>query len=233
MQFFVGTSGYSYPKWRGSFYPAKMKPVAMLSYYAEHFAACELNDTFRRLPTVEVVAERARHVPARFRFAVKAPPTITHRKRLRDVAEDAEQFLTVAKALGRKLGPLLFQLPPNMKQDLARLDALLKAIDRRANVAVEFRHPSWFADDTYALLKKHRAALCAADAEELPEAPLIDAAKWGYVRMRRENYTDRQLRAWITKLRARPWAKCYVFFKHEDTGTGPHFAARFLDLAAE
>lgn len=232
MQFYVGTSGYSYPKWKTSFYPKSLKTADMLSYYAERFASVEINSSYYHLPEAEVVAGWAEQTPASFRFVLKAPQTITHRKRLNGVAAEVAEFLAVAGALKRRAGPVFFQLPPNFKQDLAKLAAFLKLLPRSTRAAFEFRHESWLNDETYALLKKHRAALCVADAEDLPATPLIATAKWGYFRLRRENYTDAQLRSWIKRIRAQPWDEVFVFFKHEDTGTGPKFGARLLKLAA-
>jgi uncharacterized protein YecE (DUF72 family) len=136
-------------------------------------------------------------------------------------------------AFGRRRGPLLFQLPPNFKQDLSRLAAFLKLLGKRSTAAFEFRHPSWSDDEVYALLRTYRCALVAADAEELPTQPLLDLTDWGYVRLRREDYSDRELRAWIKRLREQNWKRAYVYFKHEETGSGPRLAQRFLELAGK
>lgn len=231
-EFLLGTSGYAYREWKGKFYPAKISPDDMLGYYGERFSAVEMNNTFYHLPKADVVKEWARQVPASFRFAIKAPQTITHRKRLKNAKAETDELLRTIAVLKRRLGPVLFQLPPNMKIDLPRLDDFLTLLARRVPAAVEFRHASWLNDDVYACLRRHRAALCIADAEDLPAVEPIDTADWGYVRLRREDYTDRQLRAWITKLRAQKWKRAYVFFKHEETGSGPRLAARFAELAA-
>jgi uncharacterized protein YecE (DUF72 family) len=231
MQFYVGTSGYSYPKWKGSFYPAKLPQKEVLSYYAERFAAVEINGSFRRLPSESDVQRWAEQVPKTFRFALKAPQTITHFKRLKDVGDATTALLHTVSLLGARRGPVLFQLPPNFKKDVPRLEAFLKLLGKRPLAAFEFRHASWFDDEVFDRLRKHRCALCAADDEELPQAKVINTAGWGYVRLRRQRYTKKTLAEWIQKLRSENWDKVYVFFKHEDTGTGPKFAARFLDLA--
>lgn len=228
MQLFVGTSGYSYPQWRGSFYPAKLPADAMLEHYAANFAAVEINGTFYRLPSRDVVRNWTTQVPAAFRFAVKAPQTITHRKRLQKCALETKQLLAVVEVLKKRCGPILFGLPPNMKCDLPRLDAFLMMFARRAPAACEFRHASWFDDEVFACLKKHRAALCVADAEELPPQRLVATTDWGYVRLRRANYTTAQLQRWATNIQAQSWQRAYVFFKHEDTGSGPRLATQFL-----
>lgn len=233
MQLLVGTSGYSYPKWRGSFYPAKLPTDAMLEYYGTQFNAVEINGTFYRLPEPSAVRDWTTQVPAKFQFAIKAPQTITHRKRLKDVDRETKQLLDVVSELKKRRGPVLFGLPPNMKCDLARLDAFLEMLDRRVPTAFEFRHVSWFTDEVFDCLRKHKAALCVADAEELPPQKLIATTDWGYVRLRRENYTAAQLKRWAANIQAQPWKRAYVFFKHEDTGTGPRFAKQFLKKCDE
>ena len=231
MQFFVGTSGYSYPKWKGSLYPEKLPQSQMLSYYAERFGAVEINNTFYKMPSASDVKSWASQVPPNFRFAIKAPQTITHFKRLKDAAEPTEQLFRMAGELKARLGPGLFGLPPNFKKDLPRLRTFLKLVPRNRQVAFEFRHESWFDGETFDCLRERRCALCIADAAELPRTKLSDTAGWGYIRLRRKNYTRKSLVDWIKKMRAMPWNEAYVFFKHEDTGTGPKFAVRFLELA--
>lgn len=233
MRFYVGTSGFSYPKWKPSFYPKTLKPADFLKFYGEHFASVEINGTFRQLPTAGAVAAWIEQTPASFRFVLKAQQAITHRKRLVDCEGEVAALLKSVSLLKRRAGPILFQLPPNFKQDLSRLAAFLKLLPKRIQAAFEFRHESWLDEETYALLRKHHAALCVADAEELPPTPIVATADWGYFRLRRENYTAAQLSKWIQRIREQPWKEAFVFFKHEDTGTGPKFGARFLKLAAE
>ena len=231
MQFFVGTSGYSYKEWKGSFYPEKLPQKEMLSFYGKQFSTVEMNNTFYRLPTATVVESWAQQVPKGFRFALKAPQTITHHKRLKGIEQDVDLFQQSASVLKKHLGPLVFQLPPNFKKDLPRLSTLLDQIKSKYCVALEFRHESWFDDEVFDCLRKKSCALCVADAEDLPKPRLADTANWGYVRLRREAYTDKDLKKWIKNLSAQGWKETYVYFKHEDTGTGPKFAARFLELA--
>lgn len=233
MQLYVGTSGFSYRKWKPSFYPRTLKPAEFLGFYAERFATVEINQSFRRLPAADAIAGWIEQTPASFRFALKAPQTITHRKRLVGVDAELKEFVATAKLLKGRAGPLLFQLPPNFKQDLGRLAAFLKLLPKRTRAAIEFRHASWLADDTYALLRKHRVALCTADAEDLPATPLTPTTDWGYLRLRRENYSPAALRKWLARIREQPWNDVFVYFKHEDTGTGPKFGARLMKLAAK
>ncbi|MEX0641685.1 MAG: DUF72 domain-containing protein [Pirellulales bacterium] len=230
MQFFVGTSGYSYPQWKGSFYPKKLPQREMLSYYAQRFSTVEANSTFYRMPRPGVLEAWAEQVPGSFRFALKAPQTITHRKRLKNAEAATDDFLRAAAALKRRLGPLLFQLPPDFKKDLRRLDAFLRFLGKKRSLAFEFRHASWFDDDVFDCLRAHSAALCVADTDDVSRVDLIRTADWGYVRLRRTRYTDQRLRTWIERINFQDWTAAYVFFKHEETGTGPKFAARFLSL---
>jgi uncharacterized protein YecE (DUF72 family) len=232
MQFVVGTSGYSYKEWKGSFYPEKLSQKKMLSYYSQRFASVEINSTFNGVPKAGVLESWAQQVPDGFRFVLKAPQTITHRKRLRNVEEDVDSLVRAASALQERLGPLLFQLPPNFKKDLPRLEALLGLVGKEAPTAFEFRHESWFADDVFDCLRANSCALCVADMDDLPCAELVNTASWGYVRLRRDDYTDQGLGEWIKRIKSLDWATAFVFFKHEDTGSGPRLAARFLELAA-
>jgi uncharacterized protein YecE (DUF72 family) len=230
MNLYVGTSGYSYPEWKGSFYPRGLPARQMLRYYGEHFSAVESNYTFRSLPSQSVLAAWTGDVPAGFKFALKAPQKITHIKRLKNVAQPVGEFLEVAASLKRRLGPLLFQLPPNFKKDVSRLSDLLALVPRR-RAALEFRHPSWFDDEVFKLLRKHRAALCMADTDDGLDVPFVSTADWGYLRLRGSNYTDAELRAWVKRIREQGWRDAFVFFKHEDGGNGPRLATRLLELA--
>jgi len=231
MRFFVGTSGYSYPKWKGSFYPPRLPQGEMLSYYTERFAAVEINNSFYRMPDADVLNSWAEQVPRSFRFAFKAPQTITHYKRLKSATAATKQFLRTTAVMKDRRGPLLFGLPPNFKTDLARLKAFLRLLKGVRRVAFEFRHVSWFDDEVFDCLRAHGCALCIADEDKSPFTNLVSTANWGYVRLRRENYTTKDLRAWLTKIKSQRWDEAYVFFKHEDTGAGPKFAARFVELA--
>jgi len=232
MQFFVGTSGYSYPPWRGSFYPEKLPQKEMLRYYAQRFAAVEINNTFYKMPMESDLKAWAGQVPGSFRFAIKAPQAITHFKRLNDAKEPTKQLFKVAGALKGRLGPVLFGLPPNMKKDLPRLQVFLSLIPKEARAAFEFRHVSWFDDEVFDCLRQRRAALCIAHTDEFRSPEVISTTNWGYVRLRREKYSKKELAKWLAKIQSQPWKETYVFFKHEETGTGPKFAAQFLEIAA-
>jgi len=191
MQLFVGVSAFSEPKWKGSFYPATLPQKEMLPYYAQHFAAVEINNTFYKMPIAANLASWAAQVPRIFRFALKAPQTITHFKRLKeDAAEPTKQLFQAAAALKNRLGPILFGLPPNFKKDIPRLKAFLKLIPQKVKVAFEFRHVSWFDDEVFGLLRDHDAALVAADTDDVqdPSKLPMSTASWGYLRLRRTEY---------------------------------------------
>jgi uncharacterized protein YecE (DUF72 family) len=233
MKFRVGTSGYSYKEWKGSFYPDKLPDKQMLSVYAQHFSTVEINSTFRRFPTTSTVEAWAEQVPDSFRFALKGRQTITHFRRLHNAGEQIDDFINLASLLANRQGPLLFQLPPNFKKDVPRLDAFLSYIDGRAAVVLQLQHESWFDDEVYSCLRAHSAALASVDDEGPACDKVISTTTWGYVRLREERYTDARLRKWIEKLKAQDWNEAYVFFKHEDVGAGPKLAARFLKLAGQ
>jgi uncharacterized protein YecE (DUF72 family) len=231
MTLFVGTIGYSHAEWKGSFYPEKISQNKMLEYYAQRFSTVEVNYTFRQLPTRKTVENWAQQVPASFRFALKALKAISHIKRLENAEQETDDFLSVACALEERQGPLLFQLPPSFKKDIARLDTFLKHVGGRAKVAFEFRHSSWFGDELFDCLRAHSAVLCVADGDDLPQTDLVRTADWGYVRLRDDNYSDERLRDWLRRIESHKWDESYVFFMHEDTGVGPKLAVRFLELA--
>ncbi len=232
MDFYVGTSGYAYKQWKGSFYPEELSEKQMLQYYGERFHTVEINYTFRGMPEASVLQNWAAAVPADFKFILKAPQQITHMRRLKNADELTSQFVEVAATLAKRLGALLFQLPPNSKKDLPRLGAFLELLPRRRRVAFEFRHASWFDDEVFELLRKHRAALCFAEAENDLEVPFVATANWGYLRLRRPDYNDGELKAWIKRIKKQVWQDAFVFFKHEDEGKGPQMAKRFTELSA-
>ncbi|PYM27443.1 MAG: DUF72 domain-containing protein [Candidatus Rokuibacteriota bacterium] len=231
MQIRVGTSGWNYPEWKGSFYPADMKPAGMLAYYAARFATVEVNNTFYRMPTQKAVDGWAAAVPAPFVFVLKAPQRITHFARLRDVDEPVRVFCDVARTLGPRLGPLLFQLPPNFKVDTGRLADLLALLPPDVRAAFEFRNATWFTDEVYTRLAGRNAALCIADNDN-GATPAVATADWGYLRLRATGYSDDDLRAWLATMRriGAHWRDAFVFFKHEDKGTGPALGARLMEL---
>jgi uncharacterized protein YecE (DUF72 family) len=232
MKLYVGTSGYAYKAWKGSFYPADLPEKRMLHYYGAHFRSVEINNTFYRMPTASLLETWAGEVPDDFRFVLKASQRITHLQRLKDADDAVAYLLDVAGTLQDRLGALLFQLPPNLKKDVPRLRAFLALLPPARRAAFEFRHPSWFDDEVFALLREHRAALCIAEAEGDLDVPVVATADWGYLRLRRADYGDAELRAWAQQVRQQAWQDAFVFFKHEEAGRGPQLATRFLQLAA-
>jgi uncharacterized protein YecE (DUF72 family) len=231
MEIRAGTSGYSYPEWKGGFYPAKLPSAAMLAYYAERLPAVELNNTFYRMPRRDVVASWAAQVPETFRFAVKVSQRITHRKRLQEVEEDLDYLLVQLEPLGARLGPLLVQLPPNFRRDTARLARFLDHLAGRARAAFEFRSETWLDGEVFACLRERGAALVASETDETDEtaAALHETAPFGYLRLRRSEYTAPGLAAWMDRVRPLAWQEAFVFFKHEVAG--PALAEQFNRLA--
>jgi len=227
----VGTSGYNYPEWRGTFYPRDMKPAGMLPYYAGRFTTVEINNTFYRMPTPKTVASWAAQVPETFVFVLKAPQRITHFARLRNADDHVRFFCETALTLGARLGPLLFQLPPNFKLDAERLGNTLALLPPTVRAAFEFRHASWFTDEVYALLRAGNAALAIVEDED-GATPAVATADWGYFRLRAIEYTDAQLGRWLETIRTvgAAWRDAFVFFKHEEGATGPALAKRFEAL---
>jgi uncharacterized protein YecE (DUF72 family) len=230
MRILTGTSGWSYTAWRGAFYPPDLAPSGFLSHYAHRLETVEVNATFYRTPGETTLAAWRDALPAGFRMALKAPRRITHVKRLAGIEPDVRFFLDAAAALGPALGPVLFQLPPTLRKDTTRLRDLLGALPRGGRFAVEFRHPSWLADDALAALSDAGVALCAAETDE-DATPLVPTAPFGYLRLRRASYSDADLAAWIARITAQPWREALAFFKHEDEARGPAFALRMRALA--
>jgi len=231
MRLLVGTSGYNFPEWKGSFYPPKLPAAKWLEYYATQLGTVEINYTFHRMPSGKTVAGWDAATPAAFTFVLKAPQRITHFSRLRNIDDSLRFFLEIARRLGPKLGPILFQLPPNFKKDVALLGDLLTQFPADLRCAWEFRHASWFADDAYEVLRTGNAALCVADTAEAT-TPLESTADFGYVRLRDEGYKKKDLEDWVAKVQAlgRAWTDAFVFFKHEEKGEGPKLAAQFAGL---
>jgi len=230
--FRVGTSGYNYAEWKGTFYPAGLPASKMLAYYVERLSTVEINATFYRMPNARTLAAWCDVAPAGFTFVLKAPQRITHLARLRDVDEPLRYFCDTARTLGDKLGPVLFQLPPNFRKAADRLADFLAQIPPGLRVAFEFRHASWFDDEIYALLRPRNAALCIADTEA-GATPAVATADWGYARLRAVEYGDDDLRRWIATLRrvGAGWREAFVFFKHE--AEAPRLAAAFLAVALQ
>jgi uncharacterized protein YecE (DUF72 family) len=226
---YVGTSGYSYPEWRGSFYPERFAGAQMLPYYAERFRTVELNNTFYRMPTGKTISGWDQDTPPGFVFALKVPRRITHIARLRDVADPFRFLLDTVGALGAKLGPLLLQLPPNLQKDPGRLDNCLALVPPGVRLAVEFRHASWLDEEVYELLRGRNAALCVADTEE-GTTPLVVTADFGYLRLRDRAYDPTELGAWAQTAARPEWRDAFVYFKHEEAGTGPVLARELIGL---
>ncbi len=234
MRFYVGTSGYSYKEWLGPFYPADLKPAEMLGYYAGQLKSVEINNTFYRMPKRQVLEGWAGQVPDGFRFVLKVTRRITHFKRLKpEAAEELAYVLETSAALGDRLGPMLFQLPPYFKKDADRLGAFLELLPEGFQAAFEFRHPSWFDDEIFDALRAHGVALVIADTgADDRDAPFTATAGHGYLRLRREDYSDAELEEWAERIAGQDWTDAYVFFKHEDEGAGPRMAKRFEGLLA-
>jgi len=225
----VGTSGYSYKEWKGTFYPDDLPAAKMLAYYAERFDSVEINNTFYRMPVASMVAKWAEQVPDSFTFVLKAPQRITHQKKLADTGDDIRFLFEVAESLGSKLGPVLFQLPPYLRKDAPRLSEFVSRLPEAKKIAFEFRHESWFDEEIYDILRSRDVALCAADTDDVTDVEklLVPTASWGYMRLRRTEYTSDELGAWAERVQRQPWSEAYVFFKHEDEGKGPRFAVDF------
>jgi len=225
----IGTSGYNYPEWKGSFYPEKIPAAKMLPYYAERFATVEINYTFYRMPNEKILAGWAAQTPSTFRFTLKAPRSITHDNRLRNVGDLVRGFCSVASTLGDRLGALLFQLPPNLKRDLGLFDAFLETLPPKVVAAFEFRHDSWHDDSIFERLRARNLALCIADTGERT-APMVETADYGYFRLRDEGYQQADIERWAeaVKAHAGTWRDTYVYFKHEEEGKGADFGMRML-----
>jgi len=231
MNYYLGTSGYSYKEWKGPFYPEDLPEKQMLHFYGERFRTVEINNTFYRMPKESVLEAWAKEVPADFKFVLKASQRITHMQRLKDSGDSLSYLLKVAGTLKERLGPLLFQLPPFLKKDLPRLREFLTLLPADCRAAFEFRHESWFDEEVLEVLREHQIALCIAEAEDGVEVPFVSTTDWGYLRLRRPDYGDAALKAWVRRVRDQEWRDAFVFFKHEDEGKAPEMAKRFLELA--
>jgi uncharacterized protein YecE (DUF72 family) len=222
----VGTSGYNYDAWKGPFYPEKLAKSKMLAFYATQFSTVEINYTFYRMPNAKTLEGWAADVPPEFTFALKASQRITHHKRLANVGDELTYFCNTAKTLGARLGPILFQLPPNLKVDVTRLHDFVQQLPRDLRCAFEFRHASWFDDAVYRTLAEAGCALCIADTDDL-QTPIERTAKWGYLRLRREDYDDTALAKWAETIISADFEnEVFVYFKHEDQALGPAFAKK-------
>lgn len=231
-QLWAGASGYAFKEWKGSFYPDKIQPDAMLAWYAERLPSVEINNTFYQMPKATVLAHWAECTPEAFRFAIKAPRRITHDARLKaDAAADSVAYLyKTLETLGAKRGPVLYQLPPFLKKDLPRLQEFLHLLPPDHRAVFEFRNDSWLADDTYAALQAAGASLCLSEREDNAPPPLVETTPWGYLRLRLEQYSDEELAQWARRLADTKWQDVHVYFMHEPTAPG--YANTLLRLRA-
>jgi len=232
MRWRVGTSGFSYKEWKGTFYPEDLPDKKMLPYYAERLDAVEINNTFYRMPTAKLLEGWAAQVPENFAFALKAPRRITHQKKLREVEEDVAYLLQTAGVLGPRLGPFLIQLPPYLKKDVPLLADFVRLIPPGTRAGIEFRSSSWEDDAVHETLKGAGVALVVSDMDDKPEPRVVATAPFGYARLRRVTYDDAAMEAWARRFADAGWDETFVFFKHEEAGAGPRYAARFRELAA-
>jgi uncharacterized protein YecE (DUF72 family) len=229
----IGTSGFQYPEWKGTFYPETLSTAKMLGYYSERFATTEVNYTFRHLPSAKTLERWSAETPAEFRFSLKAPQRITHFAKLRDCEQIMDHFATTVLGLGAKLGPILFQLPPQFRCDTGVLESFLRNLPNGIRAAFEFRHESWFTDETYAMLRSSNAALCIADTAEF-KTPVVPTARFGYLRLRNETYTEADIERWTDNVRelSEEWEDTFIYFKHEEEGVGAAFAQKMMRLLA-
>jgi uncharacterized protein YecE (DUF72 family) len=227
----IGTSGFQYPEWKGNFYPEKMPPARMLSYYAGHFPTTEINYTFRQLPSDKTLSNWMTQTPEQFRFTLKALQRITDFQRLKNCEELTQAFVAAALKLGSKRGALLFQLPPSFKCDLLVLNDFLELLPRSVVAAFEFRDKSWFRDSIYDALRRHNSTLCIAESETI-QTPAVFTGTAGYFRLRRVNYTTPELQRWagIIRKQASRLDDIYVYFKHEEAGTGPRLSKKLMTM---
>src|SRR5262249_50201980 len=231
MNTWLGTSGFQYAEWKGNFYPEDLPAAKMLPFYAERLSTTEINYTFHRIPSAKTIENWKQLTPEKFRFALKAPQKITQFAKLRNCADTLRYFYDIVSALGEKLGPVLFQLPPNFKKDTFVLVDFVNCLPEKMHAAFEFRHDSWFADDVLAALKARNVALCIADTEKL-ETPKIATADYGYLRLRREDYNNNDIQRWTAFVREKGghWTDAFIYFKHEEAGIGPKLAGEMIAL---
>jgi uncharacterized protein YecE (DUF72 family) len=228
MRYLIGTSGYNYPEWRGSFYPEKFPTGKMLAYYAERFNTVEVNYTFYRMPTEELLDGWAQGTPENFTFTLKAPRRITHDAKLQRCEELTQAFCRVAATLGPKLGVLLFQLPPNFKRNDTVLGAFAETLPHGARAAFEFRHESWHDEAVFAALRARNLALCIADSEKM-STPVVATADYTYFRLRDEGYQPADIDRWGAVISGMTNVHdAFVYFKHEEQGKGPEFGQRLM-----
>jgi uncharacterized protein YecE (DUF72 family) len=231
MNHWIGTSGFQYPEWKGTFYPEDLSTAKMLPYYAERFTTTEVNYTFRRIPSAKTIQGWWDSTPERFKFSLKAPQKVTHFAKLKNCGDTMRYFCQVISDLETKLGPVLFQLPPAFKKDAALLEAFLEEVPPGMRAAFEFRHPSWLDEEIFGLLNRKNIALCIAESADL-STPVVATADYGYLRLRREDYTDADMGRWAEaiKEKANVWPDVFIYLKHEESGMGPKLAAQLMDI---
>jgi uncharacterized protein YecE (DUF72 family) len=233
MNTWIGTSGFQYTEWRGNFYPEDLPAAKMLPFYAEQLSTTEINYTFHRIPAAKTIENWNKLTPAKFRFSLKAPQKVTHWSKLRDCADTIRYFCDIISGLGEKLGPVLFQLPPTFKKDAFVLADFVNGLPGGMRSAFEFRHDSWFGDDVWDILKSRNAALCIAETADLA-TPKIATADYGYLRLRREDYTGSDVERWSEFVRGQSasWTDAFIYFKHEEAGIGPKLAKQMMEILA-
>jgi len=227
---YAGTSGWAYATWKPDFYPAKLASGKFLGHYASRLNTVEVNYTFRHFPTEKLLRGWMAATPPEFKFAVKANQKITHIKRLKDVADFTGEFVASLQPLDaeKKLGPVLFQLPPYLKCDVALLKDFITALPRTLRSAFEFRHVSWFTDEVYEAMRAANVALCQAESEKL-ETPDVQTADFAYLRLRKQDYSAKQRKALTAKVAdLANKGDAFVYFKHEDTPEGALHAEALL-----
>ena len=231
MRSWIGTSGFQYAEWKGNFYPQDLSAAKMLPFYAARLSTTEINYTFHRIPAPKTIDNWKALTPTKFQFALKAPQRITHWSKLRECADTLRYFHDVIAALGDKLGPVLFQLPPNFKKDTLVIGDFLNGLPTGMRAAFEFRHESWFTDDVYEVFRANNIALCLNETAEFA-APKIVTANFGYLRLRREDYDTPIIEQWVAfvKQQETKWSEVFVYFKHEEAGLGPKFAQQMMAL---
>ena len=227
---FIGTSGYNYPEWRGTFYPEKFPASKMLAYYAERFNSVEINYTFYRMPTPALLEGWAKGTPGGFTFTLKAPRRITHDAKLQRCEDLTQVFCRTAATLGPKLAVLLFQLPPTFKRNDGVLKAFVDLLPDGTRAAFEFRHASWHDEAVFGVLRSRNLALCIADSEKM-STPVVVTADYAYFRLRDEGYQPSDIQRWAQTIRALHGPRdAYVYFKHEEEGKGPEFAKELASM---
>ncbi len=232
MKLLAGTSGYSFKEWKGSFYPDDIKADGMLAFYSTRFPTIEINNTFYRLPKEHVLLDWASQVPEEFIFAIKASQRITHHTRLKAESESLVQFLLKNTAvLGDRMGPILFQLPPNLKKDLPRLQGFLRYLPSDRRYTFEFRHESWWEEDVFSTLRDRDIAMCISEQAEL-KCPVVSTASWGYLRLHRLDYDQAALEEWAKCVTSQAWSEAYVYLKHDEgAGSGPPAVEAFVQAS--